>query len=230
MQATFDIKFLSNEDFDNMPILDRLGEDVSDSFGIYNPYTGQIRIRDTGFWETNQYLLEHELEHVVEEHATDMGPNGLRHKKGKKFFKEIFAPLFLPAIAPLINGTGAKGYGEMLKGAGTGFFTGGPIGAVVGGTLGSVNSAKSGYEQRREANQFGEQSSGPQISIGGFGNYGNENSNTPNFATSQSPFSEQQSSQGGFNQGLNSQSVNPLTDTSNPYARYGQQQGRTINF
>lgn len=93
MKQQYDIKFLSNEDFENMPVSDRLGEDVSDSFGVYNPHTGQIRIRDTGFWEVNKYLLDHELEHAVEEHATDTGPNGLRHKKGKKFFKDIFLPL-----------------------------------------------------------------------------------------------------------------------------------------
>lgn len=188
MQKVYDIKFLSNKDFDNMPIMDRLGEDVSDSWGIYNPHTGQVRIRDTGFWEANKYLLEHELEHAVEEHATDEGPNGLRHKKGKKFFKQILMPLF----------TGFNGE--------TGGFS--PLG-ILGDT------SKKEEPQQPEQPQF--------ASFGGLGmGLPGGDVNTPTFGSSFNPTGGQQESQGSLNQGLNSQTVNPL----DPYSQYGRSSGR----
>jgi len=192
MEPEFDIKFLSNEDFDNMPVSDRLGEDVSDSWGVYNPYTRQVRIRDTGFWEVNKYLLDHELEHAVEEHATDQGPNGLRHKKGKKFWKEILMPVM-------------TGYNGQTK-------TWSPLGAFGHPSTDEKNA-------QRDAKNMQESSFGGL----GFGMPGGDVS-TPSFGSGVSPFSGQQATQGGLNQGLNSQTTNPLAE--DPYARYGQQGGR----
>lgn len=184
-----DIKFLSDEDFDNMPILDRLGEDVSDSWGVYNPHTGQIRIRNTGVWDFNKYLLDHELEHAIEEHATDEGPNGLRHKKGKKFFKSFLLPLFTGYNAESGNWS--------------------PLGAI-GNTGGKPKE-----EEAPAAPQY--------ASFGGLGmGLQGGDSSTPTFGSSFNPTAGQQAQQGGLNQGLNQQSINPL----DPYSQYGRSSGR----
>lgn len=94
MKPVYDIKFLSGEDFENLPKSETNGSDISDSLGFYNPFTNRVFIRWTAYPELNKYLLEHEFEHLMEEKATDADENGIRHKKGKKFFKEILAPLF----------------------------------------------------------------------------------------------------------------------------------------
>ena len=200
MKPVYDIKFLSNEDFDNMPILDRLGEDVSESMGIYNPHTGQIRIRDTGFWEANKYLLEHELEHAVEKHATDEGPNGLRHKK---FFKEFLPRFFFPPLE-VIQPTTEIGSG---------------LNQAFGGSGGKpAKNAKAKAEQEQQQLQ--------QSLFGGLGFGSPGLSQSPLSGSPVSPYSNQTGTTGSLNQGLNQQTVNPL----DPYAQYGQQSGRIYNF
>lgn len=92
------------------------------------------------------------------------------------------------------------------------------------GILDSSTSKQNQPEQPQEPS--------PMSSFGGLGMgmQGSSSQGTPTYGTSQSPLTSQQSSQGGLNQGLNQQSINPLTDPNNPYARYGQQSGRTYNF
>lgn len=94
MKPVYEIKFLSSNDFDNLPVSETRGSDVSDSLGFYNPFTNRIFIRYSAYPQLNKYLLDHEFEHLIEDEPTDADRNGIRHKKGKKFFKEIFAPLF----------------------------------------------------------------------------------------------------------------------------------------
>lgn len=189
MKPVYDIKFLSNEDFDALPKKETNGSDISDSLGFYNPFTNRIFIRHTASPDLNKYLLEHEFEHLLEDNPTDMDENGIRHKKGKKFFKEIIGPLF----------------------TGVNFETGkfSPL-----GILGDTSKPKEPQQQE-------------QPSFSSFGNLGmglpGGNSSSPTFGSSTSPFSDQQSSQSGLNQGLNSQSINPLQD---PYKQYGAPQGR----
>lgn len=181
MKPQMDIKFLSDEEFDNMPILDRLGEDVSNSLGIYNPYTGQVRIRDTKIWEVNKYLLEHELEHGVEEHATDEGPNGLRHKK---FFKEFVPRFFFPPLE-VISPTTEVGSG---------------LNQGVGGSGGKP--AKRAQEKQAAQQKALSESGFYSSPFGGFG------SSLQGSSSSQGGVP--QNSQGSLNSGLNSQTVNPL--------------------
>ena len=87
------IKVLSNRDFDNLGVEHTRGADISDSLGFADVYSNKIYVRDTGIDELNNYLISHEVEHLFEEHGTDLDPNvdGIRHKK---FFKEVVAPLF----------------------------------------------------------------------------------------------------------------------------------------
>ena len=94
MKPVYEIKFLSNKDFDELPKKETNGSDISDSLGFYNPFTNRVFIRHTAIPELDKYLLEHEFEHLIEDSPTDSDENGIRHKKGKKFFKQILAPLF----------------------------------------------------------------------------------------------------------------------------------------
>lgn len=191
MKPVYEIKFLSNDDFDKLPKSETNGSDISDSLGFYNPFTNKVFIRHTASPELNKYLLDHEFEHLLEEKATDADENGIRHKKGKKFFKEIFMPLFT---------------GVNLE---QGSFS--PLGIFDPKNL---NPPKNEEQAPMQDSSFGGY---------GFGMPGGGDSSTPSFGSSVSPFSESQSSQSGLNQGLNSQSINPLAD---PYARYGQSSGR----
>jgi len=87
-----EIKFLGSSEFDNLPAEVTGGSDVRDSLGFYNPHTQSTYIRWSKFPEVNKYLLDHEFNHMIEEHATDEDENGIRHKKGKDFFKHFFFP------------------------------------------------------------------------------------------------------------------------------------------
>lgn len=59
-----------------------------------------------------------------------------------------------------------------------------------------------------------------------FGNlgYGQPQSQGVSFGSSQSPFTDQQSTSQGLNQGLSQQSINPLSQ--DPYSQYGRPSGR----
>lgn len=196
MKPVYEIKFLGSKDFDKLPKHETNGSDISDSLGFYNPYTNRVFIRHTAIPELDKYLLQHEFDHLLEDEPTDADENGIRHKKGKKFFKEIFMPTFT---------------GFNLE---SGKFS--PLG-ILGNTS----------EQKQQ------EGSQEQSLMGGYGGLGtglpgSSSSGTPTYGSSQSPLSNQQTSQGGLNQGLNQQSINPLAQ--DPYARYGQQAGRTWNF
>ena len=192
MKPVYDIKFLSNEDFDNLPKTETNGSDISDSLGFYNPFTNRIFIRHTAYPDLNKYLLDHEFEHLLEDNPTDADENGIRHKKGKKFFKNILLPLF----------TGFDGE--------TGKFS--PFG-ILGNT--------SKKEEPAPVQEQPQPTFGSSFGNLGFGSQGG--SEAPKFGTPTSPFSDQQSSQGAFNQGLNQQTINPLAD---PYKQFGAPQGR----
>lgn len=97
----YEIKFLSSEDFDNLPVEVTKGSNISDSLGFYNPDLGKAYIRWTAYPELNKYLLDHEFEHMIEGDATDVDENGIRHKK---FFKQLLAPFLTAGILPILSG------------------------------------------------------------------------------------------------------------------------------
>lgn len=93
---SYEIKFLRNEDFEALPVEVTRGANIKDSLGFYNPYIKKAYIRDTGYSEVNKYLMDHEAEHMIEEHATDEDEFGIRHKKKggfAKFFDTLFNPV-----------------------------------------------------------------------------------------------------------------------------------------
>lgn len=181
MKPVYEIKFLSSKDFDKLPVAETAGSDISDSLGFYNPHTNRVFIRHTAIPELDKYLLEHEFEHLLEEHPTDADENGIRHKK-KKGFASIFN--FLPAVRA-INAAKSGDVTDLVH----------PF---------AQNTVKGAMKP-------GDQPEQQQMSSFGGLNYGSNSGGTPTFGSSQSPFGDQASSQGGLNQGLNSQSINPLS-------------------
>lgn len=187
MNPVYEIKFLGSKDFDNLPVTETNGSDISDSLGFYNPYTNRIFIRHTAIPELDKYLLEHEFDHILEDKATDADENGIRHKKKRGFVDWITglstAGLFTP---------NSDSVAEQNK----------------------ANDAQQAQEQQM-AQMF------PS-----FGNLGMSQNMTS--GSSYNPIAGQESTQNSLNQGLNQQSINPLSN--DPYARYGQQSGRIYNF
>src|SRR3990167_1882822 len=86
----YEIKVLSNQDFDSLPEEITSGSDISDSLGFADPRTGKAYVRYTAHPELNKYLINHELEELTTDEHHHEDENGIRHKK---FFKEIFLPL-----------------------------------------------------------------------------------------------------------------------------------------
>lgn len=194
MKPVYEIKFLGSKDFDSLPNTETNGADVKDSMGFYNPHTNRIFIRHTAIPELDKYLLEHEFDHLLEKDATDEDEFGIRHKKKKS----LWSTFILPSITGGLAGNGGVFGDKGIYGSGVG--------------LGS----------KPEDNKQDTQSS-MQSSFGNLG-YGQPQSQGVTFGSSQSPFTEQQSSSQGLNQGLSQQSINPLSQ--DPYSQYGRPSGR----
>ena len=234
MKPVYEIKFLGSKDFDKLPKSETAGSDISDSMGFYNPHTNRVFIRHTAIPELDKYLLEHEFDHLLEKEATDEDENGIRHKKKGGFGQ------FLRVLVNPTNTRGAIGLGTADRSKGS-FGIGKPTDTSGGAKLGNAFSGnwlvggslqkQQKAQEEAEANarlEAEDRSKMEQFysSFGGYGqNQGGEGKQA--FASSTSPLSGQNSTGPGLNQGLNQQSINPLSD---PYARYGQQAGRTYNF
>ena len=104
----YEIKVLSNEEFDSLPMEETRGSDISDSLGFANRDTGRAYVRQTGIHDLNKYLISHELEELESDHSTHEDENGIRHKR-RNFFTRIFNPLNFQGALGL--GTGDPNYG-----------------------------------------------------------------------------------------------------------------------
>src|SRR3990167_10772666 len=102
----YEIKVLSNQDFDSLPEEITRGSDISDSLGFADPSTGKAYVRYTAHPELNKYLINHELEELTTDEHHHEDENGIRHKK---FFKSLFS-MFNPVktISSLFGGGGNK--------------------------------------------------------------------------------------------------------------------------
>src|SRR3990167_3080671 len=110
----YEVKVLSNDEFDHLPIEITRGSQIYDSLGFADPSTGKAYVRYNVYQEVTKYLINHEVEELVNEYSDDEDEFGIRHKKGKKFFKQIFMPLasiasaFIPGVGPYVSaGMGA---------------------------------------------------------------------------------------------------------------------------
>lgn len=89
----YEIKVLDSEDFDKIAKSDSRYSYVDDSnLGFSDREKGIAYVRDTHIHDLNKYLINHELEELIEARSEHEDPNGIRHKKGPKFFKDILAP------------------------------------------------------------------------------------------------------------------------------------------
>src|SRR3990167_2606639 len=133
-------------------------ECVEDSLGFADPTKQRAYVRDTAIPEVNKYLLNHELDHLLEEEGTDECPHGMRHKRG--FFQNLAAVAAAPFTGgaslfsgsaqqhPVIGSVGGPlnqiaNFGASLLPIGGGIaggLIGGPAGAAAGAGLGSLGS------------------------------------------------------------------------------------------
>lgn len=88
----YEIKVLDSDEFDKVAKSDPRYSYVDESnMGFADRQKGIAYVRGTNVHDLNKYLINHELEELEEAESTHEDPNGIRHKK---FFKEIFLPLF----------------------------------------------------------------------------------------------------------------------------------------
>jgi hypothetical protein len=150
----YEIKVLSDDEFDELPY-----EGIDDSLGLADVRRGRVFVRNTGSHELNRYLINHEIDHIVEEHATDEDEHGIRHKK---FFKEIFLPLF-------------TGYNAQQK-------TWSPLGIFDPKNLNPPKGGGSSLEDGAQQSQFGAQEMGQSGAFGQFSSGANASGSLPNSA------------------------------------------------
>ena len=156
----YEMKVLDNQDFDNLPITETRGSDISDSLGFANKHTGRAYIRHTGIHDLDKYLINHELEELQADESTHEDENGIRHKKGPKFFKDIIGPALMSVIPSLLSGN--------------------PGGAALSGLFKGFQGF-SAPAQRQQQNQFSDQFSGQQQGFSGnpFASFSGSNSAAP---------------------------------------------------
>ena len=86
----YEIKVLSSDDFDKIARSDSRYSYVDDSnMGFSDRQKGVAYVRDSNIHDLNKYLINHELEELIEDHSPHEDANGIRHKK---FFKEFILP------------------------------------------------------------------------------------------------------------------------------------------
>jgi len=93
----YEIKILSNEDFDNLPVTATRGSDISNSFGFANPITRKAYVRYVGIPDLQKYLVNHEFEELVADKSAHEDENGIRHKSGFMGFGG--RPPSMPAVS-----------------------------------------------------------------------------------------------------------------------------------
>ena len=88
----YEIKVLSNEEFDSLPVEATRGSDISESLGFANKFTGKAYVRYTVHSQLQKYLINHELEELTTDEHNHEDVNGIRHKKFKDIIRRIFNP------------------------------------------------------------------------------------------------------------------------------------------
>ena len=131
----FEIKVLKNDEFDNLPLEVTRGSEIHDSLGFADQRTGKAYVRYTSHPELQKYLINHELEELMMAESSHEDENGIRHKKGPKFFKDIFLPLFGQVAGSAITG-------------------GDPTGGAAGGALASLFSGGNKGQSQQQQNPY----------------------------------------------------------------------------
>lgn len=112
----YEIKVLSRNEFDHVSKSDPRYSYVDDTnFGFADRLKGKAYIIDTKVHDLNKYLINHELEELEKDKSTHEDPNGIRHKKGPKIFKDILLPL---STGGLFGGKGGGFLSSLFGGGG----------------------------------------------------------------------------------------------------------------
>ena len=136
---SYKIQILSDEEFESLPY-----PETTVSLGIADPKTNTAYVRYTQSDELNKYLINHELEHLIDGHGgehSDHYRNGVYYKG----FGQV-----LGGIAPFLNFI--PGIGPLLS-----------IGAGLGG--GIMNSRDQAKQQKQSMMQQGYQQQQPQYAF-----------------------------------------------------------------
>ena len=106
----YQVKVLSSNEFEQLPY-----PDMETSLGVADPKTSTAYVRYTGIDTVDKYLINHELEHLIEGH----GGEHSSHYRNGVYYKELgdmFANV-APIAASFLPGIGA------IAGPATGFAT-----------------------------------------------------------------------------------------------------------
>ena len=152
---SYSIKVLTNSEFDELPY-----RDADISLGLADVSNSRVYIRNTHIKELNEYLLDHEVEHLIEETPTD-DENGIRYKKFRQAAGNVAA-----VLGPLVGGA-----------------VGGPGGAAIGGAVGGGLKGGIGGEKKSFGGALKGAAIGGATGFGGAkltGNFGMPNSTIGN--------------------------------------------------
>lgn len=111
----YSIKVLSNKEFDELPFAL-----VRTSLGVANPKTNEVYIRQTYMPEMSKFLIDHELDHLVEEIPTDEY-DGVRYFSLGNIFgglKNIFSS-GLSGLGSALGTTARSVFGGTKSGSGS---------------------------------------------------------------------------------------------------------------
>ena len=141
----YSIAVLKDEEFEALPY-----PEMEDSLGLADPSTNKAYIRYTGLPHLDKYLINHELDHLIDgaggEHS-DHYRNGVYYKKLIDAFSSA-----LPTIGTVV--------GSMF---------GGPVGGAAGGGLGSFGSSRMNVGKRKDVMNRQAEQANQGGTMGGFG-------------------------------------------------------------
>ena len=153
----YEIKILSDKEFEALPY-----PELEMSLGVADPETNTAYVRDTHSIELNKYLIDHELEHLIEGHDGEHSD----HYKHGVYYKNFGQTL--QAIAPALAFVPYLGVG----------------GSMIASGVGSGISRKSEKKQINAQRDSQEASmKQQQDSFGGFNASDSMPSATPNIVT-----------------------------------------------
>lgn len=135
----YEIHILNNEEFNGLEESVTRGSDISDSLGFADPKTQKAYVRYSEVQELQKYLIDHEMDELVQSSSGHEDEHGIRHKKFRQAAGNIGAvalPILGNAIAPGIGGVIGGAAGGALKG-GIGGEKKSVGGALKGGAIGA---------------------------------------------------------------------------------------------
>ena len=148
----YNIQILSDQDFDALPY-----PDTEVSLGIADPKTNTAYVRYTEHEDLNKYLVNHELEHLIE----GQGGKHSDHYRNGVYYKAWLVPLIASVAGAFAAPLAQKAFGPKMPSgqAPTQFGNGARFGQ--GGGV--------GFGQQGQSSPFGYSGDGPSGGTGALG-------------------------------------------------------------